>query len=94
MAVSCGVENKANAVGAREKKIEAEQPGESGKEAVPARFDGKGEEDGDDETKEDVEGPERAAENHARFIAVYHRPANEIRVGLISKRVGDHAHWD
>ena len=94
MAVPRGVKNKADAVGPRQKKIEAEQPGESGKEAIPARFDGKGEEDGDDETEENIEGPERAAEDHAWFIAVDHRPADEIRVGLVSKRICDGIHGD
>lgn len=88
MPVPSGVENQADPIRAGEEEVETEKPGNGGEEAVPTRFGRKGEQEGNEEAKEDVESTEGAPENHAWLITVAHGPADEVRVGLVSEHVG------
>lgn len=69
---------------------EADEPEEEGKDTVPARGVGEGEDCGDDEAGGDALHAEAADEEHAGFIAVADGPADEIGVGLAAQGdVGD-----
>jgi hypothetical protein len=69
---------------------EADKPEEGGKDTVPAREMGEGEDCCDDEADDDALDAEAADEEHAGFVAVADGPTDEIGVGLAAEGgVGD-----
>lgn len=94
MSAPSRVKNQAESIGAGEEKVEAQQPGNGGENAVPAGFGRKGQKEGDEKSEKNMKNAEGAAEDHPRFVGVCHGPANKVRVGLISEGVGDDANGD
>ena len=84
------VEDEAEAFVGGYDGAEAEEPEEGGKDTIPARDVGEGEDCGDDEAGDDAFDAEATDEDHARFVAVADGPADEIWMGLAAEGgVGD-----